>query len=300
MGHLFRALALADALEARGASVQIYVNDDEGAARVLRDQARRWKVVPLDKVGWEAERIRADGVRVWVNDRLETTAVHARRVLDAGARLVTFNDSGSGAALAELHVAAVALAEGERPAGRRVLTGLQYLVLNPEVKRFRRPRTQLGSIVVSMGGSDTYGLTVRVAEALRARKRAATVIVGPGFALDKALDGVLGGGLTVKRSLRSLPEEFSRHDLAITAGGITPFEANAAGLPCMVIGAEPWEEHAGALLAKLGGCRYLGPRAKADFSALDEPLPIARMSEAALAAIPADGADRVATELLRL
>ena len=36
MGHLFRALSLAQALEARGAKVQIYVNEDAAAARALQ------------------------------------------------------------------------------------------------------------------------------------------------------------------------------------------------------------------------------------------------------------------------
>jgi spore coat polysaccharide biosynthesis predicted glycosyltransferase SpsG len=300
MGHLFRALALAEALEARGASVHLYVNDDEGARRTLRGRGRTWKAVALTSGGWEAERIREDRIRVWVNDRFETTADHARRVLQAGARLVTFNDCGPGAALADLHIAPVPLAEGLRPTGRRVLTGLSYLVLDPQVKVFRRVRSRLRSLVVSMGGRDTYGLTVRVAQELRARRRQATIIVGPGFAHEKALAETLGEELIVKRSILSLAEEFSRHDLAVTAGGITPFEANAAGLPCLTVAAEPWEEQAAAMLAALGGCRYLGPRTRIDFSSLGEDLPITRMSEAALRTVPADGAERVAAELLAL
>ena len=303
MGHLFRAFALAEALEAAGARVLIYVNEDAGAARALDERGRAWRLVPLQKGGtanWEAERIRSDGIKVWVNDRFETTAAHARRVLDAGARLATMNDSGSGAALADLHIAAVALAEPEKPQGRRVLAGLEYLVLDPAIARFRRPRLELHSLVVSMGGSDTYGLTVEVVRQLRARKLRASVVIGPGFAHEAELGRVVDDSFILKRSLRSLPEEFARHDLAITAGGVTPFEANAAGLPCIVIGTESWEERAGMMLAKLGGCYYAGPRRQVDWSVLERPLPIAQMSEAALAAVPTDGAQRVARELLAL
>ena len=302
MGHLFRALALARALEDRGAAVRVYVNDDERAKRIMREHSRSYRLVPLREVNvrWQADLIRADGVRVWVDDRFETTADHARRVLESGARLATFNDRGTGAALADLHVAAVPLAEGERPDGRRVLAGLEYLVLDPAIARLRRHRTELRSIVVSMGGSDTYGLTVELVRALRERRRPATIVIGPGFAHDQALAKVLNPDYAVKRSIVSLAEEFARHDLAITAGGITPFEANAAGLPCIVIGAEPWEERAGELLARLGGCRYAGRRDEIDFSVLDEALPLARMSKAALESVPVDGAARVAQEHLVL
>jgi spore coat polysaccharide biosynthesis predicted glycosyltransferase SpsG len=303
MGHLYRAVALAEALEAAGARVLIYVNEDPGAARALEERGRAWRPVPLQDAGasnWEAERVRSDDIKVWVNDRFETTAAHARRVLDAGARLATMNDCGSGAALADLHIAAVALAEPEHPQGRRVLTGLEYLVLDPSIARLRRPRRELQSLVVSMGGSDTYGLTVEVVRELRTRKRRASVIIGPGYAHEAELGRIVDDSFTLKRSLRSLPEEFARHDLAITAGGVTPFEANAAGLPCFVIGAESWEERAGAMLAKLGGCLYAGARGRVDWSVLDRPFPIAQMSEAAMAAVPADGAHRVARELLIL
>jgi spore coat polysaccharide biosynthesis predicted glycosyltransferase SpsG len=299
---LFRAVALADALEANGARVHIYANDDEATGRALRQRGRPWTAVPLHQsaTSWEAERIRLDRIRVWVNDRLETSADHARKVLEAGARLATFDDSGSGAALAELHVSAIPLPGLNQPAGRRVLRGLQYLVMDPAIGRLRRQRHELGSIVVSMGGSDTYGLTVKVVQALRARDLRATVVVGPGFAHEAGLSEVLDSHYTVKRSVLSLPEEFALHDLAITAGGITPFEANAAGLPCIIVAAEPWEERNGRVLASLGGSVYAGPRGSADFSVLDSPLPVDRMSHAALAAVPADGAARVASELLAL
>ena len=38
-----------------------------------------------------------------------------------------------------------------------------------------------------------------------------------------------------------MAEEMSRHDLAVTGGGMTPFEANAAGLPCIVVANETFE-----------------------------------------------------------
>jgi spore coat polysaccharide biosynthesis predicted glycosyltransferase SpsG len=289
------------ALEAQGAAVRLYANDDPAVARALGERVQPWTPVPLreDASGWLRERILADGIRVWIADCFETSIAHARGVLEGGARFVTFNDRGAGAAHADLHVCAVALDEGGAPKGKRVLSGLAYLVLDPAVRRYRRQRQRLDSLIVSMGGADTYGLTIDVLRALRARGRGATVVVGPGFAHDKELSA-LAEGFTVRRSVASLAEEFSRHDLAITAGGVTPFEANAAGLPCIIIAAEPWEERAGRQLEALGGCRYAGSRHDIDVSALDEALPIERMSAAALAAVPADGADRVATELLAL
>lgn len=301
MGHLFRGLALAQALEQRGCVVRIYANEDIGAHRVLESSGLPWAAVPLraDDQRWIAARVRADKVRVWIDDCFETSLAHAQAIQAAGIRRVTFSDRGSGAALADLHICAVQLGEESEPAGRRVLRGLQYLVLDPEVARHRRLRTELRRIVVSMGGSDTYGLTTEVMRALAGRRMPATVVLGPGFVHEAELAAV-AQGFEIKRSVGSLPAEFARHDLAITAGGMTPFEANAAGLPCIVVGAEPWEERAGRMLAALGGCIYAGPRDRVDYSVLDSEVPVRRMSEAALAAVPADGAARVAAEIAAL
>src|SRR4051812_13542700 len=97
MGHLFRALALANALEARGGASIVYVNADRVAEAALRRAGRPWKTVPLHaEADWEAERIRADAIRVWVDDWFETSVSHARRVKAAGVRLATLNDRGGG------------------------------------------------------------------------------------------------------------------------------------------------------------------------------------------------------------
>lgn len=294
MGHLYRGLALARALERRGAQTRLFLNDAPEAAAVLRREDRPFTAVDLSSLD-VGELVRRHAIRVWIDDRFATDERHARRVLDAGARLATIEDRGSGARLADLHV--MPLGQGE---GKRVLGGWRYLVLDEDVLRHRRRRAVPGSLVVSMGGADTYGLTVDVVRALRDLGRAATVVLGPGFSHEAALAPLLGGGIEARRGLRSLAEEFARHDVAITAGGVTLFEAAAAGLACIAIAAEPWERESVQALAAQGACRFAGYRADFDRAALGAPLDVARMSEAALAAVDGEGAGRVAEELLGL
>jgi spore coat polysaccharide biosynthesis predicted glycosyltransferase SpsG len=297
MGHLFRALALADALMTQGGKVRFYLNAFAPAQALLRARGHSFTSVALDDGAWAAAIIAADGIRTWINDRLDTGAGHAQAVRQSGAHLVSFDDRGDGAAFADLNIVAFPASDNEKLSGRRVLAGPQALVLDPMIAALRRPRTTLNSLVVSMGGSDTYGVTVDVARALKQRGRNATVVLGPGFAHDAELVAVKHEGLTVKRNVPSLAEEFARHDLAITAGGLTPCEANAAGLPCIVIATEPWEARTGTVLEQLGGSRYAGWREAIDFQTLDGKLDIEKMSRFALQNVPADGARHVATLL---
>jgi len=297
MGHLFRALALAEALTNQGSKVHFYLNAFAPAEDLLRARGHSFATVTLDDGTWAAAIIAADGIRTWINDRLDTGAGHAQAVRQAGAHLVSFDDRGDGAALADLNIVAFPASDNEKLPGRRVLAGPQALVLDPAIAAFRRLRTALNSLVVSMGGSDTYGVTVDVARALKQRGMAATVILGPGFAHDEALAAVKHEGLTIKRNVPSLAEEFARHDLAITAGGLTPCEANAAGLPCIVIATETWEARTGQVLGQLGGSLYAGRREAINFQVLDSNLDIEKMSRFALQNVPADGARHVATLL---
>src|SRR6185436_8898870 len=102
--------------------------------------------------------------------------------------------------------------------GKKVLCGLEYLVLDPEIERFRRHRQLRGSTVVSLGGTDTYGVTVRVTKELARLRERATVILGPGFQHHRELAAVVSPTIVVKQNVTSLVEEFSKHDLAITGG----------------------------------------------------------------------------------
>lgn len=300
MGHLFRGLALAQALEEQGRKLHFYLNPFAPAEALLRERGRSFTTVTLEDGSWARDIIREDGITAWINDRLDTGAAHAAAVKQAGAPLVTFDDRGPGAAQADLNIVAFPASDSETLRGKRVLTGPQSLVLDPGIARHKRVRQRLDSLVVSMGGSDTYGVTVEVAQALKQRGRNATVILGPGFAHDAALAAVRHDGLTIKQNVPSLAEEFFGHDLAITAGGLTPCEANAAGLPCIVIATESWEARVGQVLGHLGGSHFAGSRDSIDFSFLDRPLPIAAMSQAALRGVPCDGGAAVAREILAL
>ena len=304
MGHLFRMINLYGALRQRGVVVTMallgeHLPSSEWLERagipfeVIADQA-------VGLFGWEAELALRHGARVWVNDRLNTDIDHASCIKGLGLSLVTFDDLGSGAALADINVAALAGVRRETPQGTKVLMGLNFLMLPPEIARFRRRRTSSNSWVVSLGGSDTYGVTVKVAQWLSKRQQSATLVLGPGFGHEDALAKVLKTGFTIKRSVPSLVEEFAAHDLAITGGGITAFEAAAAGLPSVTVANELWEVAHCRYLQTLGASIFAGTPERIDFGLFDGRLDIEKMSISALQAVDMDGANRVSCELISL
>lgn len=301
LGHLFRSIRVVEALQRLGVEAKILVNDYPVAIQWIRQSGHEPLVVdPRVGAGWEEELIKRFRWRTWVNDRLDTDAAHAQQIKKHGLSLATFDDRGTGAALADLHIAALSFSSAEQLGGRRVLRGLRYLVLDPALQGFRRVRNHAEHLLVTCGGADTHGITPRVVSFLRRAGRTATVVTGPGFVDMAALEEAAQGGFAIRHVVPSLAQEFSRHDLAITTGGLTPFEANATGLPCIIIAAEQFEVPVAQQLTNLGGCVYAGHHSAIDEQILLDNHPVRTMSVAALAAFEVGGAERVARELAAL
>lgn len=299
MGHFYRSLNLAEALQAAGHASIFYLNEHEPSCRVLAARGWRYRIVNLRDTSsdWPTQLIRQDGIGVWVNDRLDTDLHQAQFVKANAIPLATFDDRGQGAALADLHIAALAFDPQESLAGAVVLRGADYLILNPQVTEFARERKAPGSILVTLGGSDTYGVTVKVVNELKLRGLAATIAIGPGFAHADALAATVTPGFTVKRGVPSLIEEFSRHELAITGGGITPFEANASGLPCIVVANEQFEIPIGLALQDRGGAVFAGHHELMQLPTELAALPLANMSRAGMRSFGPQGTQRVVAAL---
>lgn len=302
MGHLFRALNLAAELRAQGFGVMVLVNRHEPSERRLSQAGIDFEVVDLGDFSsnWEAKVISKYKIDVWVNDRLNTDERHANHVKRQNIALATFDDRGGGASLADLNVAALQFDASEALSGLRVLRGVEYLVLNRDIEKYQRIRYTARRILVTMGGSDTWGVTPRVVKILRKSERDATVILGPDFRHQRELDTVIGPTFKVERDVASLIAEFAQFDLAITAGGITPFEANASGLPCVVIAAEFFEIPLAQELARLGGSVFAGHHSQLQEAVLSRDLPVEAMSRAGIAGIGLKGASRVVSELMSL
>lgn len=298
MGHLFRMLNLHQALQRKDMrSMFVLVDSDPSASQWLAERGIPHELVDSTLSGWECMIADKHRPHCWINDRLNTDATHAKKINALGIELVTFDDMGTGASYADINVAALAEARGETPEGRIVLEGMDYLILSPEINHFRYQRHSGERLIVNLGGSDTYGMTIMVLEYLMASSRAATVILGPGFMYEDALSEVTNHKIIIKRSVPSLMAEFFQHDIAITGGGITAFEAVASGLPTLTIANELHEIGHCEYLEKMGCSHYAGYRNTADINLLGKLKNISEMSLHGMNKIGLDAADKIINKL---
>lgn len=294
MGHLFRMLNLIELIESNNGKHIVFINNDSTSISLLKKREIPFQVVELNNSdsGWETAAIKRYGINIWINDRLDTEIKHSRNIKKNGVRLISFDDRGSGAEIADVNFASLPSNFNCNLKGEKVFSGLQYLILNKEIDGFKRVRRSLKRNLVSLGGSDTYGVTVEVIKILKKINISADIVIGPCFGHLKELQKVMDANYRVIRNPHSLIKEFHGYDLAVTGGGITPFEANASGLPCIIVANEQHEIDNGIFLDSLGSSVFAGYHTDIDENTFKEDLDINKMSKIGLG-IRTDGVDNI-------
>jgi spore coat polysaccharide biosynthesis predicted glycosyltransferase SpsG len=147
----------------------------------------------------------------------------------------------------------------------RSFSGLKYSILN-ETFASTRPihvRKKIDSVLVLQGGSDTECFTPKIISALNNINAdfKVTVIIGPSFDCWSELDKVLRNNhkpIKILRNVKNMSSVMTKHDLAITGGGMTLLELTHLGIPSMVVCGAEFENETASLIQKKGCCINLG------------------------------------------
>lgn len=259
MGHLFRMLNFIKYLRSKDEQFIVLINDNDKTKDILELNKIFFEVVDLKDFdsNWETSIIEKYNIKYWINDRLDTEEKHSLKVKNNSIKLITFDDLGSGAKHSDINICGLFF-NHDNIQGEKILKGVQYLILNDEIDKYKRERTEIKNILVTLGGSDTYGVTTKILKLLKTYNIKATIHTGISFEHKEELEKELTQEYIHISHVASFIEEFSKYDLAITGGGITPFEANASGLPCLIVANELFEIPNGEFLDDIGSSKFMG------------------------------------------
>ncbi|MDP6700946.1 MAG: hypothetical protein QGH25_14950, partial [Candidatus Latescibacteria bacterium] len=199
--------------------------------------------IPASMVEW----LRVLEPDLLINDLLDTAHDYMAAV-GSGRRVLNFDDNGPGRHLATGTINALPCKMRMRDAGLNTFQGPDYLLLGEEFAQ-QAPARALSqvpsSMLITLGGSDTYGNTVSAVSAVRRLRgiQHIDVIVGPAFAHQATLTQEIAGDgrFKVHIAVPSLADLMRRHEFALVGGGISLFEAGACGLPTMAVASEDFE-----------------------------------------------------------
>lgn len=297
MGHLFRSFLYVEYLKKKQIDFIYLINDDEKSLRLLQEKQIEYILVDYADIGseWEKQIIHQYQVDVWFNDKFETSYEMGQHIKEAKQDILfcMLDDVGNADVWADIVFAGMIYPTKKTFKSRYVYAGPEYIILNPQIAGYRRKRTAISRIIVTLGGSDPHGVTLEVTEKLKTISCDVDIIIGPNFKFKKELEQINQETFRIYQNVPSLIEMFYEYDLAITGGGVTCCEANAAGLPCVIIANAPHEINTGEFIQSLGSSIYAGKYGEWDRDILDElsSLDVATMSESGMKAFRLDAVD---------
>ncbi len=255
VGHLSRCRSLAAAAApVLGPAVLLFEAPEDLAERFswpgVRTVAVPDRVAALEARG--AMAMEAEGPRILVTDLMGLTRSDSDLARAQGFDLLVHveDDTRSGYApdlvvdgsgfLAPVHA-------GQVPPVR--LQGPGYHILRPEVVAARPAAPWAGArarrILVTLGGADPGHMTEALLRSLAGAPRGAsslpalTVVVGPQFGRGRSrgILALLPRGAELLPAPRDLTRAILDHDLVVTLGGLTSYEAMCLGRP---VASVPW------------------------------------------------------------
>ncbi len=150
------------------------------------------------------------------------------------------------------------------PADCRFMVGSEFALLKPAFAQYPPNRTgrSLKRVLISLGGTDSQGLTLRILEMWRELpvELQADVIVTRAMPFRQAVLDIARDlpNVTVHCDVASLAPLMREADLAIGAGGTTSWERCATGLPTLLIRVADNQKAVIAALVRAGAGLDLG------------------------------------------
>ncbi|MGF1500155.1 MAG: hypothetical protein ACFB8W_25495 [Elainellaceae cyanobacterium] len=255
VGHLSRTAALAAALQRSGLWQRVVLLWETAPDLANRFAPAGCEVILVeDAASASRERshlILPSETAVLITDMLDLTVQDVQEARSQGfGAIAHLNDSGTGRFAVDLLVDEDGFkSETDLPPNFQGvgLVGNAYRIIRESIRQCRPPAPWRGDriekILITLGGADPANLTLdlvqRLYDAPGQLPFAVTVVIGPAFdpqqvtelrAIAQTTDGV-----TLLDSPPCLGRAIVEHDLTITLGGITSYEAMCLGRPCAAI-----------------------------------------------------------------
>lgn len=230
MGHVYRALALAQEL-ARHDLTLVTSSDKPLGAEFFAGQ-----VFEHTQVNAKQELIdlaRSEKADMVILDVLDTERSLVEGLKSAGAQVVSFEDSGEGAALADLVVSDIYPSK----TAIRELVGIEHAILAPSFETLPRQAAiakEVNNILVLFGGTDPSNLAVKTLSALEAIGFDGKVRCVRGLGAQD-IPEKFNLDLEILRDVKNIANLMASSDLAFSSAGRTITELASVGVPTICL-----------------------------------------------------------------
>ena len=179
----------------------------------------------------EDEIIKNFKIKIWINDRLNTSRDHVKKLNNSSIFSVSLDESGAAKDKYNLNISQNINIRRSR--NKNFINNRKILVLKKVKRKNIFLKKQLKKIMVTFGGSDTYSVTNKILEKLNKTKYDIGVYYGPGY--KNKIRSKINKNINHIKNINNLEKEMIKYDLLICGGGITPINAASQGLPSLII-----------------------------------------------------------------
>lgn len=253
MGDVTSSLDIAKAfIESGRAKIAFLINDNENVMDMVSRNGYEYGV--CEGIGQLKDAVSDRHFDIAILNQLDTPAEESA-LLKAHARtLVAVEDSGPGGAHADIRFNVLYPREGS-------VTDFAFIPLGDAFQKMHKIekdiRADARKILITQGGSDTYGFTPKIVRGLYKIPSEVdiSIVLGPSFSHDRELNEALRAAprsFTIIKGRDDLSGIMSDSDIAISAGGNTLFELACLGVPAVVVCAELFEVKTAERLGNAG------------------------------------------------
>lgn len=298
MGHLFRSFQYIEYFKRKGIEFIYLINEDAPSLKILDSLNITYIIVDFSDIesNWERKLAIKYKVVLWFNDKFDTSRQMGKHLSEIpNLTFCAIDDVGEGAMYADLFFAGMLYPTLKKLPGKKSFGGNEYIILNPELNKYKKERNTIKRIIITLGGSDPFGVTVEVAECFKRLNYNIDIVIGPNFKYMDKLQEVLPSNCRIFQNVPSLMQLFSEYDLAVTGGGVTCCEGCASGLPCIIIANAPHEINTGKYIEKMGLGVFAGEHGKWNRNIFQHLniLPINEMSKKGLKCFETNAVERI-------
>ena len=268
MGHVYRSLAIADALRASSRAEIAFLMSADHTEGLLTVSRHGYPVRVVAGRGPEAglEHIRDFAPAILINDLPTIESAYLTALSHIGATTVnlvdTLADLESTEQAAQVIVAAM---NHDRETPEGFYGGPAYAILREQFRgRQKEVKDQPRMVLLTFGGSDPQGLTLKAARALQGLPQEVKIlaIAGPAFSYRRdfeALERTLARRVPlIHEADGHIADLMLDADVVMSSGGMSVYEIAALGTPGIVLGQNIREDQRMREFARHGTIEYLG------------------------------------------
>lgn len=330
LGHLIRCFTIADYLRANDITAFFISNSGYGekyiAARGFKFYAFKPECTIENEAGVIKElasEMNSPAIIIDLNNYntfadAETYSEYLEIIKTLSLFTVSFEDSKICPAICDLVVIPYVGAQNitlPETVKSRYLLGPRYFVLSEQFLKTERHfvRKKVENVLISMGGSDTEGLTLKVLSIFNEMKLdiKLNIFIGGFFIIDdETIKNTLRsykGAYSIIRNVTNMAQHMAESDIAIINSGLTKYETAFVGLPCIIISNNSYHAVLMEDFATHGSALHLGEVNKISNNHLAEAISYLlsdydkreQMSKAGRSLVDGNGVERIFNEISR-